>query len=65
MPIVLDAEVPDAVFALNVSQSGFVAFIGRNGKAGRVYIAAGIAFPLRVSRVVSAGTTAADVVGLV
>lgn len=63
--ITLDAPVPDSVFAINVAGSGFVAFIGRNGLPGRVYVAAGIAFPLRVSRVLSAGTTATTVVGLV
>ncbi|ARB06072.1 hypothetical protein FDH38_gp018 [Dinoroseobacter phage vB_DshS-R5C] len=63
--IAFDVDLKDDVFALNAAQSGWVYFIGHNNRVGRVYVAAGIAFPLRVSCVLSAGTEPTDIVGLV
>ncbi|HEY7823741.1 MAG TPA: hypothetical protein VIG24_12945 [Acidimicrobiia bacterium] len=63
--IVLDQDLGTDVFALNCAASGWVYFIGHNNQPGSVYIAAGIAFPIRVRRVLSAGTTATGLRGLV
>lgn len=51
--------------AINVSKSGVVAFVGVDGKTSDVYVAAGIAFPLRVKRVLATGTTAEGIRGLI
>jgi hypothetical protein len=63
--IALDADLGTDVFGINCSTSGWVYFIGHNGKPGSVYVAAGIAFPLRVRRVLTEGTTAQGLRGLV
>ncbi|UXO93816.1 GTA-like head spike base protein [Pseudanabaena phage Pan1] len=63
--IPLDEDLSPDIFALNCAVSGWVYFIGRNNLPGSVYVAAGIAFPLRVRRVLSEGTTAQGLRGLV
>jgi hypothetical protein len=35
-----------------------------NGDTGRVFVAAGVPFPLRVSQVMATGTTATGIMGL-
>ena len=51
--------------ALNVRTSGVVMFIGADGRLSDVFIAAGVAFPIRVQRVMASGTTATGIRGLV
>lgn len=50
--------------ALNVATSGTVVVTTLEGQTGSVTIAAGIPFPIRVTRVWSTGTTATGIVGL-
>lgn len=59
------ADLPTVPVAINVSQSGTVAFIGTDGNQCDVFIAAGIAFPLRCRRILATGTTAQGIRGLV
>lgn len=63
--IVFDQDLGGDIFALNCAESGWVYFIGNNNRPGSVYVAAGIAFPIRVRRVLSAGTTATGLRGLI
>ena len=63
--IPLDEDLAHDVFALNCAEAGWVYFIGNDNRPGSVYIAAGIPFPIRVRRVLSAGTTATGLRGLV
>lgn len=63
--IAFDEPLSKDIFALNCAVSGRVFFIGWNGLPGDVYIAAGIPFPLRAERILSEGTTAQDLRGLV
>lgn len=59
------ADLPDGICrALNVSVSGNVSVITETGNTVTVYIAAGISFPLRCSRVRSTGTSAGTIVAL-
>lgn len=48
--------------AINVAQSGSVQVTTLGGSTATVYIAAGIGFPLRVSRIWATGTTATGIV---
>lgn len=57
--------VPERVFAVNVRNSGVIAFIGRDGRPSDVYVAAGVVFPLRMNRILVDGTTAQHIRGLV
>ena len=50
--------------ALNVAQSGLVQVQTSGGSTATVFIAAGIAFPIRAARVLATGTTASGIVGL-
>ena len=50
--------------ALNVAQAGFVRVTTTEGSEATLYIAAGLAFPVRVRRVWATGTTATDIVAL-
>lgn len=50
--------------ALNVAGEGTVRVTTLGGDTGTVYLAAGIAFPLRVVRVWATGTTATGIVAL-
>jgi len=50
--------------ALNVAETGYVAVTTRDGSVGRVFVAAGTPFPIRVSRVWATGTTATGIVAL-
>lgn len=50
--------------ALNVAEGGAVRVTTLGGEDATVFIAAGITFPLRVSRVWATGTTATGIVAL-
>lgn len=50
--------------ALNVTTAGAVRVITADGSTGDVFVAAGIAFPIRASRVLATGTTATGIRGL-
>ena len=50
--------------ALNVSGDGTVRVTTLDGTTATVYIAAGITFPLRVTRVWQTGTTASGIVAM-
>ena len=50
--------------AIAVETAGHVQVVTVSGDTGRVFIAAGVPFPLRVSQVMATGTTATGIVGL-
>lgn len=50
--------------AITVETAGHLQVVTSAGDTGRVFVAAGIAFPLRVSRIMATGTTATGIVGL-
>lgn len=58
------ADLPFASRALNAAGEGAVRVTTVGGDTGTVYLAAGIAFPLRVRRVWATGTTATGIVAL-
>ncbi|WP_299684363.1 hypothetical protein [uncultured Tateyamaria sp.] len=58
------ADLPQATRALNVAQSGAVRLTTVSGTTATVYVAAGIAFPVRASRIFATGTTATGIVGM-
>lgn len=64
---VTPSDTDDLVFAsraLNVGESGFVRVTTVDGDTETIFIAAGGAFPVRVQRVWSTGTTATSIVAL-
>ena len=50
--------------AINVASAGTVQVTTVGGNLAQVYVAAGVAFPLRVTRVWATGTDASGIVGL-
>ena len=50
--------------ALNVAQSGMVQVTTTGGSTASLYIAAGIGFPVRVTRVWATGTTATGITAM-
>ena len=50
--------------AINVAATGTVAITTVSGDAATLYIAAGVAFPIRATRIWSTGTTATGIVSL-
>ena len=58
------SDLPMVCRALNVGTSGFVQITTVSGAVGRIYVTAGVAFPVRASRVWSTGTTAMEIVAL-
>ena len=50
--------------AINVATSGTVRVTTVKGTTATVFVAAGIAFPIRVTRIWSSGTTASNIVVL-
>lgn len=58
------ADIAEASRALNVATSGTVRMTTVGGTTVTVFIAAGIAFPVRAVRIWSTGTTATDIVAL-
>ncbi|MEM1159302.1 MAG: hypothetical protein AAGJ28_00065 [Pseudomonadota bacterium] len=57
-------DLPFVSRALNVSTSGTVRLTTVSGDVATVFIAAGLAFPIRARRIWATGTTAADIVVL-
>ena len=55
------ADLPMASRAINVAQSGLVQVTTVSGSTGSVYIAAGVAFPVRATRIWATGTTASGI----
>ncbi|TDX21875.1 spike base protein, RCAP_Rcc01079 family [Rhodovulum visakhapatnamense] len=58
------SDLTHASRALNVATTGFVRVTTVRGTTATVFIAAGIAFPVRVTRVWATGTTADGIVAL-
>lgn len=58
------ADIPEASRAINVATSGTVRITTVGGTTATVFVAAGIAFPVRATRIWSTGTTAANIVAL-
>lgn len=58
------ADLAEVSRAINVSTSGTVRITSVEGTTATIYVAAGIAFPIRASRIWATGTTATDVVAL-
>jgi hypothetical protein len=50
--------------AINVAQTGTVRVVTAGGDTADIYIAAGIAFPVRATRVMATGTTATGICGM-
>lgn len=50
--------------AITVETSGHLQVITTGGDSGRIFVAAVVPFPLRVSHVMASGTTATGIVGL-
>lgn len=55
------ADLPHASRALNVATAGALRVTTIGGTTGTVYVAAGVPFPVRVTRVWQTGTTAAGI----
>lgn len=51
--------------AITVDAPGHLQVVTAAGDAGRIFISAGIPFPIRVRQVLATGTTAGGIVGLV
>ncbi len=58
------AELSAVTRAINVSGPGLVRMVTIDGFVGDVFIAAGVAFPIRARRVLATGTTATGIRGL-
>ncbi len=50
--------------ALNVGAAGFVRVTTTDGTTASIYVAAGIAFPVRATRIWQTGTTATGIVAM-
>jgi hypothetical protein len=50
--------------AITVETAGHLQVVTAAGDTGRVFVAAGIPFPLRATRILATGTTATGIVGL-
>lgn len=59
------ADLATFTRAINVAASGTVAVVTTAGVTGTVYVAAGVAFPVRARRVLATGTSATGIVGMV
>lgn len=57
-------DLANVTRALNVAAAGTVRVITADGSTGDIFMAAGIAFPIRVRRVLATGTTATGIRGL-
>lgn len=57
-------DLPEASRAINVAQSGAVRVTTVEGTTATIFVAAGIAFPIRAARIWSTGTTAGNIVAL-
>lgn len=63
VPVIPDdaADLPQTSRALNVTQSGTVHVTTTGGTTATLFIAAGIGFPVRATRVWATGTTATGI----
>jgi hypothetical protein len=64
---IVPSDTADLTFvtrAISVAQAGHLRVVTSGGDTGRLFVAAGIPFPLRVVRVLATGTTATGIVGL-
>ena len=64
---IVPSDTADLAFvtrAISVAQAGHLQVVTSGGDTGRVFVAAGVPFPLRVSRILATGTTATGIVGL-
>lgn len=59
-----DVDLPIATRALSVGTEGFVNVTTVGGDIGRVFLAAGVPFPIRAVRIWATDTTATEIVGL-
>lgn len=50
--------------AISVDAAGYLQVVTASGDTGRIFVAAGVPFPLRVTQVMASGTTATGIVGL-
>jgi hypothetical protein len=50
--------------AIVVESAGHVQLVTAGGDTGRVFVASGVAFPIRARRVMATGTTATGIAGL-
>lgn len=57
-------DLPHTSRAINVGTGGTLRVTTVNGQTGTIHIVAGIAFPIRVTRIWQTGTTATDIVAL-
>ena len=57
-------SLPFATRAIAVDTAGYLEVVTSAGDSGRLFIAAGAPFPVRVIRVLATGTTATGIVGL-
>lgn len=57
-------ELPTVTRAINVAQAGQVHVETIQGTTATLYVAAGIAFPVRARRILATGTDATGIVGL-
>ncbi|SLN53399.1 hypothetical protein ROJ8625_02733 [Roseivivax jejudonensis] len=60
-----DSDLPHAVRALSVAQSGSVRVETVGGSVASVFVAAGAVMPVRVRRVFATGTDALGITGLI
>ena len=58
------SDLASATRALNVAVSGTVRVTTVSGTTATVYVAAGVAFPIRARRVLATGTAATGIVGM-
>ncbi len=64
---VVPSDANDLAFtsrAINVAETGTVAVTTLSGDVVTLYIAAGVAFPIRATRIWSTGTTATGIISL-
>lgn len=57
-------DLPIITRALNVAGSGSIRVTTVDGDIATIFVAAGVAFPVRVRRVFTTGTTATGIVGM-
>ncbi len=50
--------------AVTVETSGYIQVVTVHGDTGRIFVAAGVPFPIRVRQILATGTTAGGIVGL-
>lgn len=58
------SDLPEASRAINVAQSGTLRVTTVEGTTATIFVAAGIAFPIRVTRIWNTDTTATNIVAL-